>query len=124
MKHRTARPRGVLCRAILPSLLLLWCTTFGLMPALAAPDAASGAGAGCGCCSPAPGTVDHASSVVCSALPQATVIDIALPPGPAAIPAARHSGVLEWNPLATPFLATSAPYTGPPLYLALLRLRN
>jgi hypothetical protein len=124
MKHRTARPRGVLYRAILPSLLLLWCTTFGLMPALAAPEAAPGAGSSCGCCSPAPGTTDHDSSVLCSALPQAIVVDVSLPPGPATIPAARHSGLLEWNQSAAPLPATSPLFKGPPLYLALLRLRN
>jgi hypothetical protein len=124
MKYRTARLRGVLCRAILPSLLLLWCTTFGLMPALAAPDAASGAGSSCACCGPAPGTTGHDSSVVCITLPQAIVVDVSLPPGPATIPAARHSGLLEWNQSAPPLPATSPLFKGPPLYLALLRLRN
>lgn len=124
MKHRTARSRGAVYRAILPSFLLLWCTTFGLMPALAAPDGASGAGSACACCIPAPGTTDHDSSVVCSALPQASTIDVALLPGPATIPGASNSGLVEWNPLAAPILVTSPLFKGPPLYLALLRLRN
>lgn len=124
MTYRTARPHGVLFRAILPSLLLLWCTTFGLMPALAAPEAAAGAGSGCACCSPAPDTMEHDSSVVCSALPQATVNDVMLPPDPATIPAGTRSGLLQWDPLAAPFVATSAPFNGPPLYLTLHRLQN
>lgn len=123
MEHRTARSRGVLYRAILPSLLLLWCTTFGLMPAHAAPDAASGTGSGCGCCSPVSDTSEYSSSDLCNALVPTAVKDATLPPDFCTNLAGTSPVLLvEWKEVGSLLRAASPPPSGPPPYLKFLRL--
>lgn len=124
MTNRMARVRGALYRGILLSILLLWCTSFSLMPTHAAADAAAQPNSNCTCCNPTSGTTEHASSVVCNALPHTVIKDLTLPLGTSVIPAAAHSAPFEWEDVAAPFRAAPTPLAGPPLYLRLHRFLN
>lgn len=123
MTYRTARLRGVPYRAVLPSLLLLWCTTFGLMPVLAAADNAARTGSNCGCCSPVSGTSEHPSSDLCNALVPTAVKDFTLPPDFCTNLAGISPVLLvEWKEVGSILRAASPPPSGPPPYLKQLRL--
>jgi hypothetical protein len=122
MTNRVARMHGAFYRGILMSLLLLWCTSFSLLPAHAAADATPQPSSACACCNPTSGTTEHASSVVCNVLPHAVVNDLTLPLGTPVILAAAHSVLFEWEDVAAPLRAAPPPLAGPPLYLRLLRL--
>lgn len=122
MTNRMARLHGALYRGIVLSLLLLWCTSFSLMPTRAAADAAAQPSSNCACCTSTSGTPEHTSSVVCNALPHTVVKDLTLPLGASVILAAAHSVLFEWEDVAAPLRAAPPPLAGPPLYLRLLRL--
>ncbi|MBI2295380.1 MAG: hypothetical protein HYU76_04930 [Betaproteobacteria bacterium] len=117
-----ARPRRALHGGILLSLVLLWCMSFGPLPARAAAEAATQPSPACACCNPASGMPECGS--VCNAPQQAVMKDLALPLGASFILAAAHSEPFEWADVAAPLRAARTPLAGPPLYLRLHRLRN
>ena len=122
MLNEVTKPRGAFIGGILLSLVLLWCISFGPLPASAAPPAASPPVPACGCCNPA--SVAPECAPVCSN-PQPTVIkDLTLLPGPSVVPAAAGSALLEREDLAPPLRVARAQVAGPPLYLRLHRLLN
>ena len=107
---------------IVLSLVLLWCMSFGPLPARAAAEAATQPSPACACCNPASGMPECAS--VCNAPQQTVVKDLALPVGPSVVLAAAHSALFEWEDVAAPLRAARMPLAGPPLYLRLHRLLN
>lgn len=120
--NRVASPRRALYGGVLLSLVLLWCMSFGPLPARAAAEAATQPSPACACCNPTSGMPECGS--VCNAPQQTVTKELALPLGASVVPAAAHSEPFEWEDVAAPLRAARMPLAGPPLYLRLHRLLN
>ena len=120
--NRVASPRRALYGGILLSLVLLWCTALGALPARAAADPSVQAPSDCACCNPASGMPECAS--VCNAPQQTAIKDVALPPSAPFSMAAAQPAPVKWEDAAAPLRPARTLLAGPPRYLRLHRLLN
>lgn len=122
MMSQVARARRALYGGIPLSLVLLWCMSFGPLPARAAAEAATQPSPVCACCNPASGMRECAS--VCNAPQQTVMKDLAPALGATVLLTAALSEPFEWEDVSAPLRGARTPLTGPPLYLRLHRLLN
>lgn len=117
--NQVVSPHRAFYGGILLSVVLLWCTALGPLPARAAADAAVERLPACESTSAVPDCVP-----VCNAPQQGIAKEPALPPSASVTIAAAHSALFEWRTIATPRRPARVQLAGPPLYLRLHRLLN
>lgn len=117
--NRVASARRTVYGGILLSLVLLWCTALGLLPARAAAEPSVQPLSSCNSAS-----VGADCPSVCNAPLQAAADEQAPPSGGLVIAPAVPLAPLVRIDVATPLHLARAPLAGPPLYLRLHRLLN